>query len=244
MFIVEKEPKSVAAESYRSLRTGIQYSSFDKKYKTILITSSEPGEGKSTTSANLALSLVQSGKKVILIDCDMRRPSVHKAFRISDTQGISDVLVGNVKLEDSIVKSGELYILTAGSIPPNPSEMLESNAMTELLDRLKEEYDYVIIDSPPVQAVTDSQVLSTKVDATILVIKVEKTKKESVRNSIKLLKQVNANIIGTVLNGIDTKRSNYYYYYSNEDNEKHRKHRKGNRFKKRKKYSENEMVVQ
>ena len=217
MFIVEKEPKSIAAESYRTLRTNIQYSSFDKDYKLIVITSSEPGEGKSTTSGNLALCLAQDNKKVILIDCDLRKPSLHKKFKISNLVGLSDVIIGKSDLKEAAQKyNNNLVLLPSGKIPPNPSEMLSSKAMENLLEKLKEDFDYIIIDTPPVQAVTDSQILSTKADGTILVVRSEITKKESVKNAINLLNKVNANIIGTVLNGIDASRNKYYYYYGNK----------------------------
>ena len=214
MFIVEKEPKSIAAESYRTLRTNIQYSSFDKEYRAIVVTSSDPGEGKSTTSGNLALCFAQGDKKVILVDCDLRKPSIHKKFKISNIVGLSDVIIGKESLENAVHRyNNNMTVLTSGKIPPNPSEMLSSKAMSKLIEHLKEEYDYVILDTPPVQAVTDSQILSTKVDGTILVVRADKTKKEGVHNSINLLKKVNANIIGTVLNGVDTSRNKYYYYY-------------------------------
>lgn len=181
MLIVENKPRSVAAESYRTLRTNIQYSSFDEECKSIVITSSEPGEGKSTTAANLALSLAQGEKKVILIDCDLRKPSIHKKFKISNLTGLSDVLIGQKKLIQVLKRHGDnLLLLTSGKIPPNPSEMLGSKAMKNLLKELRENFDYIIIDTPPVQAVTDSQVLSTEADGTLLVIKAEKTKRDSV----------------------------------------------------------------
>ncbi|MEW8992876.1 CpsD/CapB family tyrosine-protein kinase [Clostridium sp.] len=217
MFIVEKDTKSIAAESYRTLRTNLQYSSFDEEYKVIVITSAEPGEGKSTTAGNLALSIAQGDKKVILIDCDLRKPSLHKKFEISNTVGLSDVIVGKESI--SVVGhrySNNLTVLTSGKIPPNPSEMLGSKSMKALIDALKKVFDYVILDTPPVQAVTDAQILSTRADGTLLVIRAEKTKKDSVINSVNLLKKVNANIIGTILNGVDTKRSNYYYYYGDK----------------------------
>lgn len=214
MFIVDKEPKSIAAESYRTLRTNIQYSSFDKEYRVIVVTSSEPGEGKSTTAGNLALSIAQDNKKVILIDCDLRKPSIHKKFKISNLVGLSDVMVGKEELTKVVHRYGKnLVILTSGKIPPNPSEMLSSKTMSNLIETLKESFDYIILDTPPVQAVTDSQILSTKADGTILVVRAERTKKESVQNAVNLLKKVNANIIGTVLNGVDLKRNKYYYYY-------------------------------
>lgn len=217
MFIVEKDPKSIAAESYRTLRTNLQYSSFDEEYKVIVVTSSEPGEGKSTTAGNLALSIAQGDKKVALVDCDLRKPSIHKKFGLSNTAGLSDVIVG--KEDISIVGhkyNDNLTVLTSGKIPPNPSEMLASKSMKSLIDALKRVFDYVILDTPPVQAVTDAQILSTRADGTLLVVRAEKTKKESVLNSVNLLKKVNANIIGTVLNGVDAKRSNYYYYYGDK----------------------------
>lgn len=214
MFIVEKQPKSIAAESYRKLRTNIQYSSFDKEYKVIMVTSSELGEGKSTTAGNLALCLAQGDKKVILVDCDLRKPSLHKKFKVSNIIGLSDVIIGKEELVTAFHRYNKnLVILTSGKIPPNPSEMLSSKTMTVLLEELKNNFDYIILDTPPVQAVTDSQILSTKSDGTIIVVKAERTKKDSVENSINLLKKVNANIIGTVLNGVDNSRNKYYYYY-------------------------------
>lgn len=214
MFVLEKQPKSVEAESYRILRTNIMYSSFDKKIKRILVTSSEPGEGKSTTSGNLALAFAQDEKKVILIDCDLRKPSLHKKFRISNNRGLSDVIIDRDKLNKCIQKRTEyLDILTAGKIPPNPSEMLGSKAMSSLLDELSNVYDVIILDSPPVLAVTDAQILSTKVDGTVLVVRAEKTKKDTVLAAKGVLDKVNANILGTVLNGGDKNKDNYYYYY-------------------------------
>ena len=217
MFIVDKEHKSIAAESYRTLRTNIQYSSFDKEYRVIVITSSEPGEGKSTTAGNLALSMAQGDKKVILIDCDLRKPSLHKKFKVSNLIGLSDVMVGNADLYKAMHKCNKNFaLLTSGKIPPNPSEMLSSKVMEKLLEELKEAFDYIIIDTPPVQAVTDSQILSTKADGTILVVRAGKTKKESIKNAIDLLNKVNAHVIGTVLNGIDANRNKYYYYYGDK----------------------------
>ena len=215
MLIVEKQPKSIPAESYRSLRTNIQYSSFDKEVKRILVTSSEPGEGKTTTVVNLALAFSQDEKKVIVIDCDLRKPSIHKQFRISNTIGLSDVVIDNSKLKKAINKYNEyLDILPSGKIPPNPSELLGSKAMENLLNELEEEYDIIIIDTPPVQAVTDSQILSTKVDGVILVVRAERTKKDSVKLAKAALEKVNAHILGVVLNGEERTRSKYYYYYS------------------------------
>lgn len=217
MFIVEKKPNSIAAEAYRTLRTNIQYSSFDKEIKTMVVTSSEPGEGKSTTAGNMALSFAQSEKSVILIDCDLRKPSLHRKFKISNLVGLSDVLIGKEKMNDAVNEySDNLHILTSGKLPPNPSEMLGSKAMGRLLGELKSKYDIIILDSAPLQAVTDAQILSTKVDGTILVVRAERTKRDSVQQAKALLDKVGANILGTVLNGVENTRKKYYYYYGNE----------------------------
>ena len=207
MLILENNPKSVAAESYRTLRTNIQYSSFDNPVKSIVITSAEPGEGKSTTSANLALSFAQDGKKVILIECDLRKPILHKEFQISNSRGLSEFLIGNVEFSKVVYKhESGLHVLPSGLVPPNPAEMLASRA----------KYDYIILDTPPVNAVTDSKILSTKVDGTILVVKYGYTKKDTVMEAVKGLKAVNANIIGTVFNGEENQRGKYYHYYKKD----------------------------
>lgn len=217
MFVVEKQPKSVAAEAYRSLKTNIQYSSFDKEYKTIVITSANPGEGKSTTAGNLALTLAEGEAKVLLVDCDMRKPSMHKNFRVTNTYGISDVLLQKQKVMDvAHMYNKNLSIITAGKIPPNPAEMLASKAMTLFLKEMKEHFDYIVLDTPPVQAVADAQILSTKVDGTLVVVRAGVTKKDDVHNSVASLKKVNANIIGTVLHAVDNSKNKYYYYYGNE----------------------------
>lgn len=218
MFIVEKKPKSIAAEAYRSLRTNIQYSSFDKKYQTLLITSSNPGEGKTTVAGNLALVLAQGESKVLLVDCDMRRPSLHKKFKISNTYGISDLLVGKQKFEEAAYKYNDnLTVLPGGKIPPNPAEMLSSKAMTAFLEEMKKHFDYIVLDTPPLQAVSDAQILSTKVDGSIIVVRAGVTKKDVVQNSVSIIKKVNGNIIGTVLNAAEYKKDKYYYYYGDED---------------------------
>ena len=213
MFIVEKKPKSVASEAYRSLRTNIQYSSFDNKYQTLVVTSANPGEGKTTVAGNLALVLAQGESKVLLVDCDMRRPSIHKTFKISNTYGISDLLVGNKKLESVANKYNDnLSIVPAGKIPPNPAEMLASKAMTAFLEEMKNYFDYIVLDTPPLQAVTDAQVLSTKVDGSLIVVRAGVTKKDAVHNAVSITKKVKGNIIGTVLNVAETKNDKYYYY--------------------------------
>lgn len=216
-FVVEQKPKSIVAEAYRTLRTNIQYSSFDKEIKTIVVTSAEAAEGKSTVSGNLALSFAQNEKKVIIVDCDLRKPSVHKNFKISNLIGLSEVLIGKEKLENVIQHRNEnLDILPSGKIPPNPSEMLSSTAMTKLIEILRNEYDVIILDSPPLGAVTDAQVLSTKADGTILVVRAQRTNRDVVIEAKNLLTKVDANIIGTVLHAVENTRGKYYYYYGNK----------------------------
>ena len=217
MFIVQKNPKSIAAEAYRSLKTNIQYSSFDKEYKTIVITSSNPGEGKSTTSGNLALTLAEGESRVLLVDCDMRKPSMNKNFRVTNTYGIADILLQRKKVMDvAHMYNKNLSIITAGKVPPNPAEMLGSKAMSAFLEEMKEHFDYIILDTPPVQVVADEQILSTKVDGTIIVVRAGVTKKEDVNDTVNTLKKVNANIIGTVLHAVDNSKNKYYYYYGEE----------------------------
>ncbi|NRY62042.1 CpsD/CapB family tyrosine-protein kinase [Clostridium beijerinckii] len=217
-FVVEKKPKSIVSEAYRTLRTNIQYSSFDKTIKSIVVTSAEAAEGKSTVSGNLALSFAQNEKRVIIVDCDLRKPSVHKNFKLSNLSGLSEVLIGKEDLDNVIQSRNEnLDILTSGKIPPNPSEMLSSTAMTNLIQRLGEKYDMVILDSAPLQAVTDAQILSTKVDGTILVVRAQRTNRESVIDAKNLLTKVGANILGTVLHAVENTRGKYYYYYGSSE---------------------------
>ncbi|MDD5794510.1 MAG: CpsD/CapB family tyrosine-protein kinase [Clostridiales bacterium] len=214
MFIVDEKPKSIAAEAYRTLRTNIQYSSFDEEIRTIVVTSSEPGEGKSTTAGNIAISFAQAAKKTVIIDCDLRKPSLHKKFKISNIGGLSDILIGKEKIDDVIHHfNEELDVITSGKLPPNPAEMLGSRTMERLLVALKERYDIIILDTAPLQAVTDAQILSTKSDGIILVVRAHATKRESVIQAKGLIEKVGGKILGTVLNGVENTRGKYYYYY-------------------------------
>ena len=213
MFVMEKAPKSIDAEAYRSLRSNIEYSSFDDEYRVIVVTSSVPGEGKSTTAGNLAIALAQSGNSVLLVDCDMRKPSIHKKFKISNAAGTAELLLRKKLFEEVANNYNEnLTIITAGKIPPNPSEMLASRAMTAFIEEMKKEFKYIILDTPPLQAVTDAQVLSTKADGVLLIVRAGSTKREMVFNSVDLIKKVQGKVIGTVLNGVENKKNNYYYY--------------------------------
>ena len=161
MFIVDKLPKSITAESYRSLRTNIQYSSIDKQVKTLVVTSSNAGEGKSTVAGNLAYTFFQNGKRVLIIDCDLRKPSLHRKFNVSNEEGLTDVLVGTSKLNNVMKKIDDnLYLLTTGTLPPNPAEIIGSNTMENFLEQCKINFDYIILDTPPILPVTDSKLLA------------------------------------------------------------------------------------
>lgn len=222
MLITQKDPKAIASEAYRTLRTNIQYSSFDKEISTILVTSTAPGEGKSVTCGNLALTMAQAGKSVLLIDCDLRKPTLHKKFTISNKKGISNFLLGQITLEEVMYKySDKLCLLPSGTIPPNPAEMLSSKKIKEFLKSMKGVFDYIIIDSPPVMAVTDAQILSTIVDGVLIVAASGQTQKEGLVKAKERILKVDGNLLGVVLNKMPMKTGkgygNYYYYYGGDD---------------------------
>jgi polysaccharide biosynthesis transport protein len=221
-FIVAKKPDSIPSEAFRALRTRIQFAHPDKEsLKTILITSSAPQEGKTTIAVNLAGSFAQANKKTIIIDCDLRKPRIHNVFNSERFPGLIDYLFGKSKLDEIIRKTDaqNLNYITSGTIPPNPAEMLESNAMKDFLNTIRESYDIVLLDSPPVIAVTDSEILSSMVDASILVVSAETTETELLEKSVELIKRDGPSFIGTVLNNFSYKSGygsyyKYYYYYS------------------------------
>lgn len=197
--ITIQDPKSPVSEAYRTLRTNIQFSSVDNEVQTIMITSSGPGEGKSTTSSNLAAVMAESGAETIIIDCDQRKPTLHKKFLVSNKKGLSDVLAGKAEFKDAVVSTGidNLDLLTSGTKPPNPSGLLASRRMKTFIEELKEKYRYIIVDTPPVIAVTDAQIVSTYVDGCILVVASSQADRDAALKAKKLLEKVNANILGT-----------------------------------------------
>ncbi|MEG2018772.1 MAG: CpsD/CapB family tyrosine-protein kinase [Clostridium sp.] len=215
MFIYNKLPHSISAESYKSIRTSIKYASIDRTIKTILITSAVPGEGKSTVAGNLAIALSENGNNVLLMDCDLRKPTIHKKFKLSNLYGLTDVLLEMENSSKAIQSySSRLKIMATGTIPPNPSEILGSRTFEKFLNGLKNEFDYIIIDCPPVLAVTDATLLAGKVDGVAYVVKYGKTKDKTVVNGYKELEAVKAPMLGSILNACDMKKKdNYYYYY-------------------------------
>ncbi len=221
-FIVDKLPDSIPSEAFRALRTRIQFSRVNtESLKTLLITSSAPQEGKTTIAVNLAGSFAHSKKKVLLIDCDLRKPSVHKLFGVNRTPGLIDYLIGNAKLNEvlTVSKISNLSYISAGTIPPNPAEMLDSQEMRSFLKKMRDEYDLIILDSPPIIAVTDSEILTSMVDGTLLVVSSENTEIEMMERSVELIRRENTQFLGTVLNNFSYKSGygsyyKYYYYYS------------------------------
>ncbi len=212
------KPRSVISEAYRGLRTSIMFASVEHARKTIIVTSSSPQEGKTTVAINLAIAMAQSGERTVLLDADMRRPRIEGVFDLNAEHGLSDILAGSDTLKTAIhsTEIKNLDIIACGSIPPNPSELLGSKKIEEFLGQLGERYDRVIIDPPPVMAVTDAVVLSGKVDGVILVIKAGHTHKNAILKSKEILESVkNSSILGGVLNMVETgKTGGDYYYYT------------------------------
>ena len=218
--IVEREPKSPISEQFRTIRTNITYANIDNPIQSVLFTSATPSAGKSTMAANVAIAYAQAGKKTLLVDGDLRRPTTHYTFEMQNVIGLSTATINDLPLAEVVrdTRIDNLGVVTSGPIPPNPSELLSSNKMSVFIEKLKEQYDMIIIDSPPVLAVTDAQVLSQHTDGTILVTNVEDNSRDNVTQAKELLEKADANIIGVVLNNkkMDNKKDSYYYYYGSE----------------------------
>jgi capsular exopolysaccharide synthesis family protein len=210
-----QDTKSVMSEAYRNLRTSILLSSGSgHPPKSLVVTSSQPGEGKTTTTVNLAIILAQTGGKVILLDCDMRNPRTHRVLNLENVGGMSAFLSGNSDMSSLIQQTDipNLFAITAGRVPPNPAELLSSTRMKQGLLLLGEYFDHILIDTPPVLSVTDARILGTMADGVVLVIKGGATPKEAVRRTKRLLQEVHAHLIGTLLNNVDVHSADYYYY--------------------------------
>ncbi|WP_343290384.1 CpsD/CapB family tyrosine-protein kinase [Turicibacter bilis] len=224
-------PKSPEAEAYRTLRTNLQFSTVDHALQTILVTSPNAAEGKTTTVCNLAVSFAQIGKKVLIIDGDLRRPRLHTYLGLSNTVGISNVLTQNLPVQEAMKESMlDIQVLTCGPIPPNPAELLNSNRLKELLNQLKQYFDIILIDTPPVGVVTDAAILSTLVDGTLMVIASHQTESDQAVRAMKLLQTVGAKVLGTVLTKVPADRKGYYgyqyYEYHTEASQKGHKSKK------------------
>lgn len=230
--ITNDDPKSPISEAYRVLRTNILFSSFDKPIKTMVVTSAGPGEGKSTTLVNLAVTFAQQGSRVLLIDADLRKPRIHRILMMDNSNGLTNLLSTRNDYKDYVrsCRIKNLDILLCGAIPPNPSELLMSNAMKQFIQKVREDYDIVLIDAPPAIIVTDAAIISTFVDGTMLVAASGTVERDELIRAKEMLDKVNANIIGVVLNKIDRKTSGgyhyYEYYYGDTDVKEKKKHRK------------------
>lgn len=218
--IVANNSKSPIAEAYRAVRTNLQFASVGKDIRCISFTSASPAEGKSTTISNISLAMAQDGKKVLLIDADMRKPEQHHIFNVAN-RGLSNCIAMNLPLVDAVQPSAyeNLDILAAGPIPPNPSELLGSKQMQQLLMEAKDMYDFVFVDMPPVLAVTDAAVLASKVDGVVLVVKSGGISPDEAKMAKTRLKQGGATLLGIILNAVPQQHQSsygYYYYYTDE----------------------------
>jgi non-specific protein-tyrosine kinase len=203
--ITVSEPRSPLSEAYRALRTNVDFASLDRTLKTLVVTSAELGEGKSTTLANLAVVSAQAGRKVVLVDADLRRPTLHLVFGLGNDTGLTTAMMDEAALASPPLQETGiegLSVLTSGPLPPNPAELMGSRRMEEVIATLAEKADQVLFDTPPVVAVTDAAVLATKVDGVLLVISAGKTRREYARTAVQRLEQVNARLVGAVLTNV------------------------------------------
>lgn len=215
------KPKSITAEAYRTLRTNLGFAGIDQAFRSILISSPSPRDGKSTITANLGVVLAQAGSKVIIVDCDLRKPMQHKLFSLENHRGLTNHLVQQLPLEAAVHKAvvDNLSVLTSGPVPPNPAELLNSHRVRDFWPVLLEQYDYVLVDAPPVLAVTDASILAPQMDGVIMVARYGVTRREQVQETRDLFMKANANIIGVVLNQVkmDANDYQYYHYYSQDE---------------------------
>lgn len=217
--VVAGNPKSVVSEQFRNLRTNIQFSMVDQELKSIVVTSAGQGAGKSTVASNLATTFATEDRRVLLVDADLRKPTVHETFRLRNSDGLTTLLMQRkAELKDMIYKthSEGLYIMTSGPIPPNPADLLSSNRMQSLKEEMEEMFDLVIFDTPPVLPVTDAQVMASQADGTVFVIQKGVATKEEVIKAKELLEMAEANVVGAVMNRVDKSTGSYYYYAEEE----------------------------
>jgi capsular exopolysaccharide synthesis family protein len=212
--ITQENKSSPIAEQYRTVRTNIEFSAVDREIKTILVTSAGPAEGKSTTAANLAVVMAQNGQSVLIVDADLRKPTAHYTFGVPNMSGLTNVLTKQGSLEELVqeTKIENLSVLSCGPIPPNPAELLNSRIMGLVLERVKEMFDVIILDAPPVMALADAQILASKCDGTVLVVSSGKTEREEVKKAKVQLENSKAKILGAILNNKKIDSGSYYYY--------------------------------
>jgi capsular exopolysaccharide synthesis family protein len=218
--IASSNPKSFVSEQYRTLRTNINFSMPKGELQTVLVTSASPGEGKSTTSSNLAVVFAQENKRVVLVDADMRKPTSHYTFHVTNTLGLSNLLTRQSTIDETVKETSieGLHIITSGPIPPNPAELISSIPMDLLIEDLKKRYDIIVFDAPPTLSVTDAQVLSNKCEGTIFVVNSKVTNKDNAAKAKELLDSAKAHILGVVINNyVLNKDNNYYQYYGSEE---------------------------
>ena len=216
--ISKYNPKSPISEQYRTIRTNIQFAGVDREIRTIMVTSSNPGEGKSTTAANLAVVFSQQGKRTLLVDADMRKPTVHYTFNLNNTIGLTNVLTRKMELMEAvnITDDKNLFVLPSGPIPPNPAELLGSKRMKDTMEDIQKEFDIVIMDTPPVLAVTDAQIIANYCDGTVLVVSSGNTEIDNAQKAKEVLSNTSTKLLGAVLNQKKVNKENqYYYYYGN-----------------------------
>jgi capsular exopolysaccharide synthesis family protein len=209
-------PRSPAAEAFRSLRTNTEFATVDAALKTVLVTSAVPGEGKTTTAANLAVAMAQAGQRTILLDADFRKPGIHKIFALPNASGLSTLLRRDGEPLDHIQQETEqenLRVITTGPLPPNPAELLRSKRMSAVIDQLSSNADFVVIDSPPVQAVTDAAILASVVDGTLLVVDSGRTHRGTIRSAQDALARAGARVLGVVLNRVASAAAYDYDFY-------------------------------
>jgi non-specific protein-tyrosine kinase len=204
--ITVSDPRSPISEAYRALRTNLDFASLDQALKTLVVTSAGVGEGKSTTLANLAVVSAQAGRTVLLVDADLRRPTLHQLFGLENERGLTTVMMDDAALASPPIQATEiegLSVLTSGPLPPNPADLMGSNRMEQVIAALSNRADQVFFDTPPVVAVTDAAVLATKVDGVLLVVSAGKTRREQARAAVQRLEQINARVVGTVLANVE-----------------------------------------
>lgn len=208
-------PKSIVAEQFRMVRTNLEFSIVDKDLKSFLVTSLAPSAGKSTISTNLAATFATQGKRVLLVDTDMRKPTIHKILKMRNNEGLSTLITSKEAIIFEYIEKTEfenMYVLTSGATPPNPAELISSKRMEQLIEEMEQAFDLVIFDTPPVLAVADSQIMAGKVDGTLFVLRKGVDTKEQIQSANERMQSVNANVLGAIYNRIEPSDDAYYYY--------------------------------